>query len=71
MQDLLTLVFDVIAITGFGGIALHAFWSHHCQWMATYCPPLKPCEPQPESHSEPQQLKGYSKSRLRTITIAL
>jgi hypothetical protein len=40
IQDLLTLAIEVTASAGFGGITLHAIWSHHCKWMATYCPPL-------------------------------
>ncbi len=58
IQAFLTIAIEVTAIVGFGGIALHAIWSRHRRWMATYCPPIAPQlelrKPQPESvESEP------------------
>jgi hypothetical protein len=42
IQTALTALINVTAIAGFGGIALHAFWTSHCNWMAEYCPPVAP-----------------------------
>lgn len=42
MQDFLTLFIEVIAIAGFGGILLHALYTHHTRWMQEHCPPVEP-----------------------------
>lgn len=42
IQAALTNLITFTAIAGFGGIALHAFWTFHCNWMAEYCPPVAP-----------------------------
>lgn len=44
LQNLLTFAIEFIALTGFGGITLHAIWSSHCKWMNEYCPPVRPFE---------------------------
>lgn len=58
IQDLLTAATQVIALAGFGGIILHAMWSHHVNWAATYMPPVAPFEPlgkpQPQDLPEPE-----------------
>jgi hypothetical protein len=41
LQNLLTAAIEVVAIAGFGGIALHAIWSSHCKWMNEYCPAVE------------------------------
>lgn len=61
LQNLLTIAIETVAIAGFGGIALHAIWSSHCNWMNEYCPPVKPFEepviedsaPTPEPIADP------------------
>lgn len=45
VQDLLTAATQIIALAGFGGIAVHAMWTQHKNWMATYCPPVTPFDP--------------------------
>jgi hypothetical protein len=40
IQAALTALINVTAIAGFGGIAIHAIWLHHRNWMAEYCPPV-------------------------------
>ena len=47
LQNLLTIAIEATAIIGFGGIALHAFWSSHCKWMAEYCPTIEPVAVEP------------------------
>lgn len=42
IQAALTNLISFTAIAGFGGIALHAIWTSHCNWMQTYCPPVAP-----------------------------
>jgi hypothetical protein len=53
LQNLLTLAIEVVAVAGFGGIAVHAIWSGHCKWMKEYCPVVKPFEPAVEPDVEP------------------
>lgn len=52
IQSALTATIESVAIAGFGGIALHAFWTSHCNWMAKYCPPVAPPTPDAQPLTE-------------------
>jgi len=41
IQSALTAATEVIAIAGITGIAAHAVWKQHTNWMSAYCPPVK------------------------------
>ena len=45
IQHILTLAIEVFAIAGFGGIFLHALYTHHQRWMQEHCPPVEPYNP--------------------------
>ena len=82
IQSALTSLIKIIAIAGFTGIAVHAMWTQHKNWMATYCPPVKPytpdtqteveanaTEPAPQPAEQPQQLEAAEDAwELRTTT---
>jgi len=38
VQTALTAATEVIAIAGLTGIAVHAIWKQHTNWMSAYCP---------------------------------
>lgn len=59
LQNLLTLATEALVIGGFGGIILHAVYTSHTSWMATYCPPVKPYQPEAQEEAiapNPEQL---------------
>ena len=40
IQSALTAAIDFTAIAGLTGIAAHAIWKQHTNWMSAYCPPV-------------------------------
>ncbi|MBD2033920.1 hypothetical protein H6F76_02480 [Leptolyngbya sp. FACHB-321] len=63
LQTALTLLTEVVAIAGFGGIAVHAMWKQHTTWMATYCPPVG----QPQPTVEPEALPDETEEIVPTL----
>lgn len=46
IQSALTATIEIVAIAGFGGIALHAIYTSHKRFMAEFCPPVAPYTPE-------------------------
>lgn len=46
MQAFLTSVIETIVIVGFSSIVAHAFYASTKKWSDTYCPPVKPYNPE-------------------------
>ncbi len=42
IQAALTNLIEFTAVAGFTGIAVHAMWTQHKNWMAEFCPPVAP-----------------------------
>jgi hypothetical protein len=61
IQSALTAATVITAIAGLTGIAAHAIWKQHTNWMSAYCPSVAPytpdtrveevATPQPEIHA--------------------
>jgi hypothetical protein len=45
IQSALTAVTEITAIAGLTGIAAHAIWKQHTNWMSAYCPTVAPYTP--------------------------
>jgi hypothetical protein len=63
IQSALTAAIDFTAIAGLTGIAAHAIWKQHTNWMSGYCPSVAPYTPDtrveeevatPEPQPEPE-----------------
>jgi hypothetical protein len=40
IQSALTAAIEFTAVAGLTGIAAHAIWKQHTNWMSAYCPPV-------------------------------
>lgn len=57
LQNLLTIAIESTVLLGFGGIALHAIWKQHTNWMTAHCPPVKPYKSEaPAPVEKPQEV---------------
>jgi hypothetical protein len=45
IQSALTAATELTAIAGLTGIAVHAIWKQHTNWMSAYCPSVTPYTP--------------------------
>ena len=52
IQSALTAATEIIAIAGLTGIAAHAMWKQHTNWMSSYCPAVAPCTPDVQAEGE-------------------
>jgi hypothetical protein len=52
IQSALTAATEIIAIAGLTGIAAHAMWKQHTNWMSSYCPAVAPCTPDVQAEEE-------------------
>ncbi len=52
IQSALTAAIDFTAIAGLTGIAAHAIWKQHTNWMSAYCPSVAPYTPDTEVEEE-------------------
>lgn len=58
IQATLTAAIEFTAVAGLTGMAAHAIWKQHANWMTAYCPSVKPYTPDTETEevatTEPQ-----------------
>jgi hypothetical protein len=71
LQSLLTIVIEATAVLGFSGIAAHALFTSHCNWQATYCPPVAPFQEEAiaqENQPIAQEVKPEVKLEAKVVT---
>ena len=58
IQATLTAAIEFTAVAGLTGMAAHAIWKQHANWMTAYCPSVEPYTPDTETEevatTEPQ-----------------
>jgi hypothetical protein len=58
LQNLLTIAAEATVIVGLAGIAVHAIYTQHKNFMTEFCPPVAPYQPEVQAAVAPAAVEG-------------